>query len=484
MASSEAKVFPARGFEPRRSLEEHMQVATFRETNWKRLMTEIEHRRVVPVIGPELLDVVINGQGVPLYNYVADELARRLDVEVPDEHPKICEVAYGYMCRPGSDPSEPYYEVWEILQGLQHVEPPAALSQLARIEPLDLFVSTTFDDFMTKALNNARFRGEARAISLSFKKRGSVDDIPAIPTGGRIDPPIVYHVFSQANTLPMYVITEEDLLEFGHQWQDKDRRPLRLIKTLQEKYLLILGCSFQNWLSRFFLCALKTESLFFGKQQQGVVADERTRRDKDLSQFLSRCQTRLYPEGGAREFVAELAAHWQEHIAKSPAIHEQPHVREDSDGIFLEGSFFISYASEDRSAATRIKAHLESAGIDVWLDAQELEPGDRFKKKILRYIEKSSFFLPIISRHVLTPERRFFRLEWAHAVEEAQFRPPELPFIIPLVIDDTTEKAPFIPQEFSEVQWHRLPEGNLSEDFINLCRRRIRKLRRQEETGR
>jgi hypothetical protein len=465
-------------------MEDYMKIATFRKNNWKRLMTEIEHRRVVPVIGTELLDVNIDGEIVPLYNYITNQLADRLDVDGLDDSSDVSEVAYVYSCRPGSDPSEPYYEVWDILQELDQVELPLPLRQLAQIEPFDLFVTTTCDDFMTKALDVTRFQGKSRTISLSFKKRGSVEDLPQCPVEGQLDPPVVYHVFGRANTLPSYVLTEENLLEFGHQWQDKDRRPRRLVVTLRDKFLLILGCSFENWLSRFFLCSLKSDALLFGKQQQGVVADEKTRRDMELSLFLSRCHTRLYSEGSAREFVAELAAQWQAYTSKRKTGPEPKLQREMEPDEFQKGAFFISYASEDRQAATRIKHQLESTGIDVWFDAQRLEPGDQYKKKILRYIEECSFFLPIISRHVTTSDRRFFRREWTHAIEDAQFRPFGLSFIIPLVIDDTSESSPFIPCEFTEVQWQRVPAGHVSKSFLDQCRRQIRKLRRQEEVRR
>ncbi len=461
-----------------------MQIATFRKNNWKRLMTEIEQRRVIPVIGAELLDVIVDGQAIPLYTHIARELAERLDVEGLDDSSDMSEVVYIYSCSPGSDPSEPYYEVWDILQELQQVELPQPLRQLAQIEPFDLFVSTTCDSFMARAINETRFQGEPRTCSLSFAKRGGVEDIPASSVGAQIDPPVVYHVFGMANTLPKYVLTEEDLLEFGHHWQDKDRRPHRLVGALRDKFLLILGCSFENWLSRFFLCALKADSLFIGKQQQGVVADEKTRRDMELSLFLSRCQTRLYKDGSAREFVAELASRWKEYASKTSGEHDRTHLKEHADNPFQKGSFFISYASEDHAAAALIKQRLESAGLDVWFDSQRLEPGDRYKKKILRHIEQSAFFLPIISRHVVTSERRFFRLEWAHAIEETQFRPTGIPFVIPLAIDETKEDAPFIPREFMDVQWQRLPDGEVSQDFLDMCRRQIRKLRRQEEARR
>jgi len=50
------------------------------DRQWRRVLTEIEDRQVMPVIGPEAIPVEVDGQRVALHRYVAGELARRLDV--------------------------------------------------------------------------------------------------------------------------------------------------------------------------------------------------------------------------------------------------------------------------------------------------------------------------------------------------------------------------------------------------------------------
>ena len=458
-----------------------MEPLAFRERNWKRLLTEIEQGCVVPVIGPELLSIRAGDRDLPLYQYLALELAKRLEVKVP-ENASLTEVVWAYRELSHGDASEPYYEVWDILKGLKFPTP-QPLQILAGIEPLRLFITTTFDGLMAQAINEARYSGEVKTAVRVYRKPGPGDDINGVESQ-----PLVYHLFGQANTLPTFVLTDEDLLEFAHLWQDQDHRPMRLRSLLADKYLLMLGCSFPDWLSRFILCALKYDTLFEkGNGRRGVIADDRSRSDQRLTHFLSRCSTQIYPDGSGIEFVRELGERWKEHVAQSTPAVAQPGARvneprptaEPSD-VFVNGSIFISYASEDRAAAEKIKNALEAAGLDVWFDRKQLEIGDDYRAKILKNIEQSSFFMPILSQHVLTPERRFFRLEWSHALDESRLRPTGIPFVMPVAIDQTPPEDPLLPPEFGQIQWERLAGGAPGEEFVALCRRRIRSLRRQE----
>src|SRR2546423_7168292 len=58
------------------------------------------------------------------------------------------------------------------------------------------------------------------------------------------------------------------------------------------------------------------------------------------------------------------------------------------------GAGFISYASEDATAAERIASAPRSAGIEVWLDQSELRGGGAWDRKIRKEI---ALFIPIIS---------------------------------------------------------------------------------------
>ena len=58
---------------------------------------------------------------------------------------------------------------------------------------------------------------------------------------------------------------------------------------------------------------------------------------------------------------------------------------------------FVSYASEDGEAASRIASALRAAGLEVWFDQSELRGGDAWDRQIRKQIRECALFVPIIS---------------------------------------------------------------------------------------
>jgi hypothetical protein len=439
----------------------------FKETNWNRLIDEIEKGQIIPIIGPELLSVDVDGKSVYLYDWLAAELASRLEIDIQGkEDMDISDIIYQYRSRGGfnTDPTQPYYDLYDILRHATF-NIPEALKLLAGIDKLTLFLSTTFDNYMEKAL--IEYRGKQPSVkSLSFAKSGIIEDIPAQYNGS-----IVYHIFGKVNNLPTYVVTEEDLLEFCQKWFDPERRPSRLNAILKDKdkYFMLLGCSFENWLTRFFLYGMKSETLFDPKARKGVIADNKSAEDEHLAFFLSRCNSNLYSSGNAIEFIKELSKRWNEREKTEIIESNEQHTEQ-----FIEGSVFLSYAGEDKDLARQIHDALEKAGIDVWFDEKNLESGDKYKEKIVQNIRKSSFFIPLITHNTITPERRFFRFEWSEAIADMSYRPGEIPFIIPLIKGEVSESEPLIPKEFKQLHWTRIDDTNSIDDFTAKCKQSVR----------
>jgi TolB-like protein/Flp pilus assembly protein TadD len=126
---------------------------------------------------------------------------------------------------------------------------------------------------------------------------------------------------------------------------------------------------------------------------------------------------------------------------------------------------FLSYASQDAGAAGRICDALRSAGVEVWFDQLGgLEHGDEWDAKIRRQIKDCVFFLPIISASTQARHEGYFRIEWELAAERAMGFAHNVPFVLPIVIDDTAEAVALVPERFRRVQWTRLPGGVVAPD--------------------
>jgi TolB-like protein/tetratricopeptide (TPR) repeat protein len=129
---------------------------------------------------------------------------------------------------------------------------------------------------------------------------------------------------------------------------------------------------------------------------------------------------------------------------------------------------FLSYASQ---AAQRIAEALRGGGINVFLDQSELRGGDAWDQKIRHEIHDCALFVPVISRHTQERLEGYFRREWRLAVERSGDMAHNRAFLVPVVIDDTSERGASVPEKFHELQWTRLPGGETPSAFVERIQR-------------
>jgi TolB-like protein len=127
---------------------------------------------------------------------------------------------------------------------------------------------------------------------------------------------------------------------------------------------------------------------------------------------------------------------------------------------------FLSYASQDAAAADKICRELRAAGIEVWFDQSELRGGDAWDATIRKQIKACALFIPIVSKNTHARDEGYFRLEWKLAVDRSHLMTANKTFLLPVVIDDTSEDDDHVPDRFLEVQWSRLPGGQTPPAFV------------------
>lgn len=437
------------------------------EELWEELLQLIEEARVVPVVGCDLLSVEIDGERVLLHHWLAQRLAEALGV-TPQDDVKLTSlnaVAGAYLAR-GGEPEKIYNRVHKLLRGRAGLPIPEPLRKLASIQPFSLFVSTTFDSLLAQAINAERFDGVDYTRVIAYSPRDT-HDLPG--DVDELDRPVVFQLLGRVSPMQDYVVTEEDALEFVHSLQSS-AHPVNLFSALDERPLLFIGCSFPSWVVRFFIRAVRRNRLLLARGKTDFVVDGHGREDPALLAFLRNFKTRteFFHHADAIAFVDELHRRWHarrdggQAAADTAAPVELPTLH--------PGAVFLSYASDDRPAAQAIRDALEAGGIDVWFDRDRLMTGDAFESKIRRHIERCSLFIPVLSRSTVTPERRFFRLEWDHAQRVAITAPETSRFILPVVIDDLPPDHEDIPERFRTVHWERLPGGQVSPAFVDLVR--------------
>jgi len=127
---------------------------------------------------------------------------------------------------------------------------------------------------------------------------------------------------------------------------------------------------------------------------------------------------------------------------------------------------FLSYASQDAEAARRICESLRAAGVEVWFDQNELVGGDAWDQKIRKQIRECALFVPILSANTQARLEGYFRIEWKLAAQRTHAMADEKAFLLPVVIDDTTDADARVPVEFKAVQWTRAHRGGNAGAFV------------------
>jgi hypothetical protein len=435
------------------------------EDAWDDLLSFIEERRVIPIVGPELLQVSTESGPRLLYDWVAEKLAGRLNVDVtslPQPY-TLNDVVCWFLAARGRR-EEAYVRLRSIIKDA-NFEPPRALRRLAAITDFDLFVSTTFDPLLETAINLERFSGTPSTDVLSYAPN-RVTDLPS--ERDRLQRPVVYHLFGRLSASPTYVISDEDLLEFICALQSEHLAPEKLFHELEHNHLLFIGSNFTNWLARLFLRMAKRQRLSDPRDVGEVLADDHTSQDDRLMAFLQQVSVRTRIYMGAERFVDELHDRWQARrkptIAVAPAgapARFLPPAREMPDN-----AVFISYAREDLAAVQQIKAGLEAAGIATWFDMDRLEVGDDYDRKIQRNIARCSYFIPVVSA---TTQRRlegYFRREWSYAMDRVRNMADGALFILPVSIDATTAAEALVPDRFKALHFTQLPGGQVAAEFV------------------
>jgi hypothetical protein len=465
----------------------------WKETDWDKLLINIEAGTVIPIIGRDLLQVSPNPETKPvlLYHYIAKRLLEELAKEFPHLAKELTtdhtlNDAVGICMRHGRNHFDICYSILEVLKEVADWPTPAPLQQIAEITDFNLFVSTTFDPLMERTLQSSSAGGEARRPSIYAydPKPPSGKAVEDLPLSERsVHQPVLYQLMGRLTVNSSnVVISDEDLLEFvcALYSENKKRVPVNLLNEFSKNHLLLLGCSFSDWLARFFLRAAKRRRLSTRPDDERLrniveyVVDDYAPQEKNLVLFLEQfwTSTRIFRSGNVVAFVNELRRRWGERNPQKIAAASKPAKKvaasERLSTTMPDGVLFISYAREDQAAVERLRAGLKD--FPVWFDQAKLEAGDGWEHKIEDNIARCRFFMPVISKTTNRRLEGFFRREWNQAADRTRAMHDDIRFIVPITIDDTKAATARVPKPFLRAHWWQLPDGEPTAQFRNEIR--------------
>jgi hypothetical protein len=111
---------------------------------------------------------------------------------------------------------------------------------------------------------------------------------------------------------------------------------------------------------------------------------------------------------------------------------------------------FLCHGKEDKDAVRALRRHLKEAGMQPWLDEEDILPGQLWEPAVLAAVQRSHVLLACLSA-TSVGRRGFIQREIEIALDKAQELPETGVFIIPLRLDDC-----IVPGRLAPFQWFDL----------------------------
>lgn len=280
----------------------------------------------------------------------------------------------------------------------EEIEP--FLMQLLETKCFRMVLTTTVDPYIEIAMEKVWGKGGFRVKNI-YGTNEELDLMVNEQSIGEFNEmkPTLFYVFGKADiTKPnnKFVLTDNDAMEVIRKWFSEEG-PKQLIKYINEKKILAIGCKYDDWLFRFFWYILRGD---INNLSSGQVAVEFN--DANLISYLRQQRIRLFDE--TRNFMKDAVAYIKQTINLGNIPRQL-------------GGIFISYAHEDKYIAIPLFYHLRELGYKVWLDEDITPNNNDYNLRITNAINQCCIFLPILSSQVkydleMDNHRYYIETEW------------------------------------------------------------------------
>lgn len=400
---------------------------------------------MLPVIGRELS--IVDDEGVPTRydRAVARRLAADLGVPLAAGAPvELEEVAHAHVTRNPGDWASVCTALGDVMAAYQPAVP-AALEKLASL-PFRLFLTTTFDDLLLRALGRATTKVHELAPQRSI---GELSQLPfPIPAEQRA----IYYLLGRPGQPGDFALTEEDTLEIVKKLEIKlETRSLEvagLAANLDASQLLLLGCGYPDWLLRFFVRTLRRERFREKPERRARVADGAAALGGSLALFLDRYNVPVFL-GDPGVFVDTLHKKYSERRGAATAAPATAPAA--APAAPRESPVLVAHGPADRESAARIVKALSDWGVGAvtreWQAAAPAEPP---------LLASCDVYLAMLSDRALRdiPETAL-RDEW-RAVQERQEAQEGGPFAtLMITLDQEAKRRQQRPESRDWPAWPR-----------------------------
>ena len=300
------------------------------------------------------------------------------------------------------DNKDSIYKLMNMLFSRPNVfRPSNILKELLSIKQFPFIMVTSFTPIVEEVMKD--FWGDELRV-LKFNNNPSEND--DIISEADLRKPTIYYMFGKVgDSARRYVLTDTDMLDFCTSWLNEgDKRPHKLVRIIKDKYLLMLGNNYSDWLFRFIWYSIRKTGTGEGLVVTDNIEDE-------LSQFLERNHTFMC--NNPHDVIQEIKSRLPNRL------HDIEQRKFDS--VERGVDVFISYSRSDSEIAEELYRKLTSQGKRVWFDKNNISAGGDFHNEIKEGIYNARYFIPILSKNVENERKdsHFYRLEWDYASQMA-----------------------------------------------------------------
>lgn len=365
------------------------------EPLWDKLIQQIIDGNVIPVIGADLL--IDNSSN--LHKFLMDGLAKTFGVS--KQVNSFSELVYAPEYKNKFKLDNIYYQVDKIFAAKRF---PASerLRRLLSIKQFPFIITTSFTPVIEQAMQNI-WKDELRVMKFNNNPSENSD----IKNGADLRKPTIYYMFGKVGAgAHKYVLTDIDLLDFVSSWLSNDNkaRPKNLCNELKDKYLIMLGNTYSDWLFRFIWYSMRKPDLGHGMLAYDTL-------DESLINFLERTET--FTKQNTSDVIDQILVRLDKKLKENEATKfNKPEENMD---------VFISYSRSDTQVAEQLYKALTAQGKRVWYDKYNLTDGGLFMDEIRKAIKTAKYFVPILTPNIEKEKREshVYRNEWDTAIEVA-----------------------------------------------------------------
>lgn len=365
------------------------------EPLWDKLIQQIIDGNVILVIGADLL--IDNSSN--LHQFIIDFLAKGFHLT---SNPKsFSELVYDLDYTKANKKDNVYYQVNKVFAN-KRFAPSQRLTRLLSIRQFPFVITTSFTPVVEQAMQ-AIWKDELRVMRFNNNPSENND----IKNGTDLRKPTIYYMFGKVGEgAHKYVLLDTDMLDFVSSWLSNDSkvRPKNLCSELKDKYLLMLGNNYSDWLFRFVWYSMRKSNM-----GQGMLAYDTL--DESLINFLERAET--FTKQNPSDVIDQIITRLEKKLREN----EETKFNKPEENMDI----FISYSRSDSEIADKLYEILTAQGKRVWYDKNKLTDGDNFMDEIRKAIRTAKYFVPILSSHISKEkdEPHVYRNEWDLAIEVA-----------------------------------------------------------------